>query len=173
MEKYPLEQLITIKEKKLEEAEKVLRQKKEILQREREVLVSLEEERDKVKEHKDLKLAQLREMLDTGARTDKIRQMKDYLSVVQEELKKKEIKVKNQLAKVEIAEREVEEARKMLVKKQKEMEKLVQHRKEWTKEMAYEIERKEELVSDEIGTVRHVLKKHHAKSHKRSNRGKK
>ena len=158
--KYPLEQLSVIKQKKLEEAEKLLRDKKQLLKIEESKLKELEKARDKVKEHKDAKLTQLRETLDAGTTSDKIQQMKDYLKVVQEELKKHEVKVKDQKKKVESAEQEVENARKNLVKKQQDVEKLVEHRKAWEKGYAKELERLESLEADELGSAKHILRKH-------------
>lgn len=158
--KYPLEQLVLIKHKKLEEAEKLLRDKKQLLKIEEDKLKELEKARDKVKEHKEAKLKQLREKLDAGTSTDKIQQMKDYLKVVQEDLKKQEVKVKDQKKKVDAAEQEVENARKNLIKKQQDVEKLKEHRKAWAKGQAKQIEHLESLEADELGAAKHVLRKH-------------
>jgi flagellar biosynthesis chaperone FliJ len=164
---YPLEQLAIIKQKKLEEAEKLLREKKEILEKESKKLKSLEEERDKVKEHKDAKLTQLREALDQETTTDKIQQMRQYLKVVVDELKKKDIKVKEQEKQVQTAKNEVDLARTNLVKKQQDVEKLVEHRKDWQKEKYAEEEHKESIESDEIGSAKYILKRHEAKKRKK------
>ncbi len=158
-QKYPLEQLQFIKKKKLDEAEKVLREKKALLIKEEEKLKALEKERDKVKAHKEEKLNQLREALDAGEKTTKIQQMKLYLKEVQEELKTHETKVKEQKKKVEAAEKEVEIARANYIKKLQDVEKLKEHEKEWKKEKLAELEYRESLEADEIGTARHIAKK--------------
>src|ERR1700679_3899739 len=93
---YPLEQIAIIKQKKLDEAEKVLREKKKALEREEEKLATVEKERNEVKDHRFAKLTQLREKMDEGAPSDKIQQMRYYLKVVDEKLKLKEQKVKEQ-----------------------------------------------------------------------------
>ncbi|MES2345627.1 MAG: type III secretion T3S chaperone, partial [Chlamydiota bacterium] len=79
MNKYPLEQLALIKQRKLDEAEKLLKERKALLAKEEERLRSVELERNKVKTHKIAKLTQLRNELDSGSTSDKIQQMKEYL----------------------------------------------------------------------------------------------
>ncbi len=158
-EKYPLDQLLSIKLKRLEESEKVLLEKKKILAEEEKKLADLEKKRDEVKEHYQTKLNQLREKLDAGTATDKIQQMKQYLKLVAEDLKVEEHKVKNQQKAVETANNQVEIARQDLFKKQKDVEKLKIHHKEWEKEMHAIAEHKEGIVHDEIGGAMHILKK--------------
>lgn len=156
---YPLEQLVIIKKKKLEEAEKVLLEKKRALEKEEEKLAKLVGERDKVQEHKDTKLQQLREKLDEGTTSDKVTQMKQYLKVVEEDLSLRNHRVKEQQKQVTAAEKQVELARADMLKKHHDVEKLEIHRKEWEKEMQKEEERKEELEADEMGSVLHMMKK--------------
>jgi flagellar biosynthesis chaperone FliJ len=162
--KYPLEQLAIIKQKKLEEAEKVLREKKNALLKEQEKLISLEKERDKVKQHKDAKLTQLRQKLDEGTTSDKIQQMRQYLKVVEEQLKQKEGKVKEQKKQVDAAEKQVETARLDLLKKQQDVEKLQTHRKEWEKQLLAEIEQKEAIETDEMGSPLYSMRKKEKKT---------
>lgn len=159
MEKYPLDQLDFIKKKKLEEAEKLLREKKELLRQEEVKLKAVEAERDKVAAHKDEKLQQLRAALDAGQPTNKIEQMRIYLKLVKEELKTKQKKVDDQIKKVREAEKQVEIARQNLIEKQKNVEKLTIHRKEWQKEADKEFERKEDVEVDDISSSRHILRK--------------
>jgi flagellar biosynthesis chaperone FliJ len=158
-DKYPLDQLVAIKQKRLEEAEKVLAEKKSILAAEQQKLLELEKKRDEVKEHYKSKLAQLREKLDAGTGTDKITQMKQYLKLVAEELKAEELKVDAQTKVVENAGAQVEIARQDLFKKQKDIEKLKIHHKEWEKEMHTIEQQKEGHENDEMGSTRHTLKK--------------
>jgi hypothetical protein len=167
---YPLEQLVTIKKKKLEEAEKVLYEKKKALEKEEEKLRQVESERDKVKDHRTAKLTQLRAKLDEGTTTDKIQQMKQYLKLVDEELKQKEIKVKNQQKVVALATEHVEAARADMFKKQQAVEKLSLHRKDWDKEMLQEQRREEDLEGDEIGSATHGMKKKGKSSSKKNHR---
>lgn len=163
---YPLEQLAIIKQKKLEEAEKILREKKQLLEQEQKKLKSLEQERDKVKEHKEDKLTQLREALDEGTTSDKIQQMKQYLKIVVEELKKKDNIVKEQQKRVDVAEKEVDQARTNMIKRQQDVEKLVEHRKDWQKETNAEEEHKESIEADEMGSSKHTIKKDEEKKRK-------
>ncbi len=162
--KYPLAQVVLIKKKKYEEAERTLQEKKTALAKEEEKLKKVEEERDHVKKHKVDKLEQLRQELDKGSTTTKIQQMKAYLKVVDEQLKQKEIKVDQQKKQVRAAEDQVEIARQDFIKKQKQVEKLHMHRKEWDKEMAKEASRKEEIETNEMGSLSHARKKRESSS---------
>lgn len=168
--KYPLEQLASIKKRRLEEAEKILAEKKLALAKENEKLVQVEKNRDEVKTHRTNKLNQLREKLDAGTTSDKIQQMKYYLKIVDEKLKIEEQKVKDQKKLVENAEKQVETARQELFKKQKDVEKLKIHHEEWDEEMRKLVEQKEGIETDDIGGAMHIMKKraksHHPKKHK-------
>lgn len=170
--KYPLEQLQLIKKKRMDEAEKILREKKEALAKEEEKLKAVERDRDKVKTHKDEKLNQLREALDLGGKSTKITQMKDYLKIVQEDLKKHEIKVRDQKKKVDAAEKEVETARANYIRKLQDVEKLQEHEKEWQKEKLVEREHRESIEADEMGASKHILRKYERKGKSESNRKK-
>jgi flagellar biosynthesis chaperone FliJ len=156
---YPLQQLEVIKKKKLEESERILKEKKEALAKEEEKLAAVQKERDKVYEHRMAKLKQLREKLDEGTTTDKIQQMKQYLKVVDEDLRMKDKKVADQKKQVENAQNLVEAARLDMLKKQQDVEKLQIHRKEWSKEVRKEMERVEGNELDELGSAMHTLKK--------------
>lgn len=158
-EKYPLEQVVAIKKRRLEEAEKVLAEKKRLLQQEEEKLKEAEKKRDEVKNQRHISLTQLREKLDQGTTSDKIQQLKQYIKHVDELLKVEETKVAEQKKKVVAAEEQVESARKELFKKQKDMEKLSIHHGEWEREKKIDAEKKEDVVTDEIGNSMHVLRK--------------
>ncbi len=158
-QKYPLEQLVLIKQKKLEEAEKVLRDKKELLLKEEETLLKVEKERDKVKDHRFAKLTQLRKEMDEGPTPEKIQQARYYLKVVDEQLRVKENKVKEQQKVVDNAKAQVELARTDLIKKQQSVEKMRIHREEWDKEMRAIAEHKEGIETDEMGASSHIRKK--------------
>ena len=157
--KYPLEQLATIKQKKLDEAERELNEKKGALIKEKEKLKKVEKIRDEAKEHKDEKLQQLRDELDQGTTSDVIQRMKLYLKVVDEDLFTKEQKVTEQEKQVAAAKVALEEARKIFFQRQKDVEKLKLHRKEWEAEMRIILAHEEEIVNDEIGSAMHIIKK--------------
>lgn len=157
--KYPLDQLVAIKQRRLEAAEKLLADKKAILAKEEEKLEGLEKKRDEVKEHKEQKLFQFREKIDAGISTDKIQQMRQYLKMVTEQLKAEEIKVRDQQKIVDAALQAVEAARQDLFKKQKDVEKLKMHHKEWEKELRASLEHKEGVQTDEMGSAMHVIHK--------------
>ena len=154
--KYPLEQLVKIKHKRFEQAQKTLEEKKEELRQQEEILKKKEAERDEVLKHKQDKLQQLRDELDTGTTSDKIQQMKIYLEVVDERLEKKQKKVDAQKKKVEEAEKAVEIARLDLIQKQKDVEKLKIHKKQWQNEVRFWEKKEEGKILDEVGSQRYV-----------------
>ncbi len=156
---YPLEQLIKVKNKRFEEALKILEEKKAKLKKEEEILLQKEKERDEVLAHKKEKLQQLRETLDKESSSAKIQQMKSYLEVVKEKLAVKEEAVKRQKTVVAQAEKEAEEAKKVVFLRQKDLEKLEMHKKEWIQEVRLCSEREEGLAQDEMGSVRYARQK--------------
>lgn len=160
---YPLEQLLNVKKNRFEDAIKILNQKKEILKKEEETLVNLEKERDEALIHKEAKLNQLREELDQATTTKKIEQMKHYLDVINEELEKKQDKVNKQKQVVVDATTQVDIAKEDLFQKQKDLEKMNYHKKEWQKEIEIESQKKAIIEHDEIGSTTHEMKKREKK----------
>ncbi len=157
--KYPLEQLASIKQKRLEVAERELAEKKKQLAFEEDKLEIFSKKRDQVKEHYQSKLDQLRDELDHNAVVYKIEQMKQYLKKVMEELQIEERKVVDQKKVVVDAEKKVEIARKNLFKRHKDVEKIKLHRKDWEIQMAKSIEREEEAENDELSSSRYIAKR--------------
>jgi hypothetical protein len=156
---YPLQQLITIKKNRYDQALKTLEEKKALLLEEESKLKKVEEERDKVLTHKNDKLLQLRQTLDEGTTTDKIQQMKSYLKVVDENLVGKQKKVADQQKNVKFAQDQVELAKQDLFQKQKDVEKMELHKKEWEKEVNYWVQQKEAAEQDELGATSDLLRK--------------
>lgn len=150
---YPLQQVITVKENRVKEQEKVVAEKREALEKEKQKLKDAEQARDKVKEHYKNKLTQMRETMDAGTTSPEILQMKVYVKLVQEKLVDEEKKVKDQEGQVEIAEKNVEAALEVLRMKRQEVDKLLTHRKDWTKEAMVQIEKEEAVEQDEMGSI--------------------
>ena len=157
---YPLKQIVEVKQKRVEEAERVVKQKQEALATEEKKLKEREEERDKVKTHKAAKLKQLRDCLDAGTTSPKIQQMKNYLKVVDEKLLIEEKKVADQKNNVTIAEKNLEMARTDLLLKRREVDKLMQHKQDWEKQMKREALITEGKEQDELGSMIY-LSRHH------------
>lgn len=157
--KYPLEQLMTIKKNRYDQALKILEEKKAILAQEEKKYKEVQDERDEVLKHKQDKLTQLRQKLDEGTTTDKIQQMKNYLKVVDERLAEKEKKVEDQRKKVTAAKTQVQIAKDDLLQKQKDVEKMEIHKKEWEKEVRHWMTKQEEKEHDELGTSGDILRK--------------
>ena len=153
MPAYPLEEVLEVKNRRVEMAELAVKEKKRLLAIEEEKLRAREVERDKVKEHYKAKMNQLRAELDGGTTSDKITQMKLYLKVVQERLAAEEKKVKEQKAQVDLAQKNLEIAKNQLKDREKERDKIITHKKEWTKEMIKEMQIIETRAEDELGST--------------------
>jgi len=164
---YPLEQLMVIKKNRFDQAVKILEQKKEILEKAYEKLYDYTQDRNKVLEHKQAKLAQLRQTLDEGTTTDKIQQMKAYLKIVDAKLAEKEKKVVEQQKQVDLAQKQVDLATDELFQRKKDLEKLEMHKLEWEKELKYWTEQKEAVEHDEQGSAAHSLRKREAEIRKK------
>ncbi len=154
---YPLQQVIAVKQRRVEEAEKAVREKQLVLTKEQEKLAEREAERDKVKTHKQDKLQQLRQTMDEGTTTTKIQQMKAYLKIVDEKLKIEEKKVKDQKEQVNLAEKNLKQAQLHLHQKRQEADKILLHQKDWEKEKRKELQIIEAREEDELGTIIHLI----------------
>ncbi len=157
-EKYPLHQLMAIKKNRYDQAIIELEKRKQELQKEEEKLQPLEKARDEVLHHKQEKLAQMRQTLDGGTTADKIQQMKEYLSLVDEQLAEKEQKVASQKKVVSQKQEEVEKATELVFMREKDVEKLLEHQKDWSEEARYMEKKAEEKEQDELGSAAHILK---------------
>lgn len=155
---YPLAEVLTVKDRRVEMAEAVVKEKKKLLEAEEEKLRQREAERDKVKEHYKAKLNQFRSSMDEGTTSDKIDQMKVYIKVVQERLAGEEKKVKEQKAQVDLAQKNLDIARNQLKDRIKERDKIITHRKEWTKETKRELLIMETRAEDELGATMFLSK---------------
>ena len=158
MPPYPLEQVLDIKKRRVEDAEKTLKEKIKAKEIEEEKLKKREEERDKVKQHYQDKLFQLRHEFEVETTSTKIDQIKVYIKVVQEKLKIEEKKVVEQKQQVDAAEKNVEIAKAYLKTKQKEQDKIETHKKEWTKETKLELTLLQTREEDEIGSTMFLSK---------------
>ncbi|MBA2727054.1 MAG: type III secretion T3S chaperone [Parachlamydiaceae bacterium] len=150
---YPLEQIIKVKQNRVEEQEKVVRARQEALEKEKQKLKEKEEIRDKAKQHERDKLQQLRDEMDHGTTSDKIQQMKAYLNVAKEKVQIEEKKVKDQQDQVELANKALKAAQDELKIKRQEVDKLQIHKKDWLKEMQKELEVIEAREQDELGST--------------------
>lgn len=151
--KYPLQQVLEVKKKRVEDAEKVVIEKRKALEKEQEKLIQCERERDQVLQHYKDKLKQLRDELDKGTNTAEIQMMKRYLEVVKEKRAKEEAKVKEQKKQVESAQKQLQEAQEALKQRRLEVDKIEMHRQEWLKGARKELQIEEERSEDEIGSI--------------------
>jgi flagellar biosynthesis chaperone FliJ len=164
---YPLEQLMTIKKNRFDQAVKTLEEKKALLDKATAKLYDVTRERDEVLTHKKAKLDQLRNELDAGTTTDKIQQMKAYLKVVDAKLLEKEKKVIEQKKVVDAAQKQVELATEEVFQRKKDLEKLEMHKTQWQKEVQYATEQKEAVEQDDQGSATYALRKKEAELRKK------
>jgi chromosome segregation ATPase len=160
---YPLSQLITIKKTRYDQAIKILTEKKQILAKEQEKLQKVKSQRDKVLEHKKDKLHQIQQEWEHGTTSDKIKQMDTYVQVVDERLTECEKKVQQQQQIVENAQQQVAIAKKELFARQKDVDKLEIHKKEWEKEVKYWTEQQATIEHDELGSAQYTMRKQQKK----------
>lgn len=155
---YPLEQVLEVKKKRVDDAEALVKEKIKALELEKEKLKKREEERDKVVDHLKDKVNQLRQEFDRGTTSTKIDQSKVYIKVVQERLRIEEKKVKDQQQQVEVAEKNLELAKAQLKQRQKEQDKIETHKVEWKKDMQKELQLLQTREEDEIGSTMFLSK---------------
>lgn len=153
---YPLEQIIKVKEKRVADQEKVVRAKQEALEKEKEKLLEREKMRDAAKQHERDKLTQLRAELDSNTTTAKVQQMKSYMNVAKEKVKVEEKKVKEQETQVDLAKKALEAAIEDLKLKRQQVDKMLDHKKSWKKEMQKELEIVEARDQDELGSTTYL-----------------
>lgn len=150
---YPLEQVLEVKKRRVEEAEKVVQEKVKALDKEKEILAQRQAEKEKAVQHYNDKLKQLRKELDEGTTSDEVIQMKNYLKVVQERVATEDKKVKEQEKQVAAAEKNLEDAKTELKKRRHEVDKFNAHRKDWIAGRQKELQLAEEKEQDELGNT--------------------
>jgi hypothetical protein len=157
--KYPLEQLIEIKKKRVEDAEKVFIEKKKIHEKQVELLKKEKEKKEEINRHYEDKLEEFYTSFDKGTTSDKIKMRKDYLKKVLEDLKNQDQKVKQQAMKVETALQEKNDAKKILDKRRQDVEKIETHEVEWQKTRKKEEELKKQAEHDELSSSTYDFRK--------------
>jgi cellobiose-specific phosphotransferase system component IIA len=95
----------------------------------------------------------MREEIDAGTTSDKIERARLYIKLVQEKLAVEEKKVQDQKKQVELAEKNLEVAKAQLKEREKERDKLIEHKKEWTKEALKEFQVMEIRAEDDLGST--------------------
>lgn len=159
---YPLEQVLEIKKRRVEDAERAVKAAQKELEKEQETLKQRERERDVVLKHRNEKLAQIRAEMDLVGETttsQKIQQMKDYLKVVAKKLEAEEKKVEEQKEKVRQAQEKLDAAKEYLRLKNLEVDKLNIHKKDWTEEVKLELQLEEDREQDEIGGITYLTRR--------------
>lgn len=151
--KYPLEQVLDIKKRRVAEAEKIVKEKQEILDKENKKLDEYKQAYQRVIDHHKDKIEQLRTALDEGTSMYKIEQIRTYIKEVKNKMYEEKRKVERQEKQVEKAEKAVEEARKVLKERRLEVDKLNTHKEEWIAAELKELKRLEAKHLDEVGSL--------------------
>ncbi len=161
--KYPLEQVLDIKKRRVSEAEKVVKEKQRLLEKEEEKLRGYEAAYKKVDDHHKDKLEQLRSEMDQGAQPHEITQMKNYLKEVKIKRIEEQRKVDRQKKMVQQAEKKLQEAQHILREKRLEVDKLEMHKKDWMEQQIKEMRRQEAKQLDEVGSLVYLSNKRRQK----------
>ncbi|MCH9608597.1 MAG: hypothetical protein S4CHLAM45_11750 [Chlamydiales bacterium] len=152
-EEYPLEQVLSVKRKRVTDAERVVEEKTRALEVEQEKLKKIQGERDEVQRHFQEKTDQLKAAFNEGTTAEDVLKMKGYIKVVEERKGKAEKKVAEQETQVQKAEEELEAAKEDLRVKRLEEEKITIHKEEWEKEIKQELDKQEAKEQDEVGQL--------------------
>ena len=151
--KYPLNQVAAIKKKRYDQAVSELKARKKALENEIKKLEELKQFRQKEQENVDQRLNNLREAMDEGSTSEKIKSKKASLEVGQEKLVGAKKQVDDQSEVRNKAEDDVKKATENLTRCQKDVEKLKIHEEEWTKEEKLAMKKKVADVQEEIGSA--------------------
>lgn len=151
--KYPLEEVLDIKKRRVDEAEKVVKEKQEILEKEEKKLKEYQEAHQKIVEHHQEKLEQLRSALDEGTPMYKVEQIRLYIKGVKEKKYEEKRKMERQEKQVEKAQKAVDDAQKVLKERRLEVDKLSTHREDWMKNELKELSRIEAKRLEEVGSL--------------------
>ena len=155
---YPLEQLLEIKEKRVEDAERILNEKKEALQKEEDKLKQcLEKEKEAQQEYDD-QLDTFYEDFEGGTKSHKIQQRKEHLKSLLEGVKVAKEKTIKQREVRDAAEVEKDEAKAILDQRRVDLDKIEEHKQVWVKADLEEKERLHIIEHDELGAMIHSRK---------------
>lgn len=165
---YPLEQVLEIKIRRLEQAEKVYKEKQRILETEQKKLLEYQQAYQTVVDHHQEKLIQLREALDQGTPSHKIEQIRTYIKEVKTKMYEEKRKVERQEKQVEKAEKAVEDAKKVVNEKRLEVDKLQTHKQDWLNQENKLIMKQEAKNLDEIGSLVYLSNKRREKEEEKN-----
>jgi len=154
--KYPLEQLVEIKQKRVDDAEKLLIEKKELLKKEEEKLKKCQEKVKKTQKHYDEKLDDFYDSFEgDGTTSTKVNRLKDHLKATLEKLAEEKKAVEKQKSIRNEAQEAVNEAKAILDQRRIDLQKITEHRASWTQEELKEKKRLDIIEHDELGSAIH------------------
>jgi len=156
---YPLEQLLEIKEKRVEDAERILHEKKEALAREEKKLEECIEREKQAKNTYDEQLETFYNDFEGGTQSHKIKQRKEHLKTLLEQVKIEKEKTEKQREVVKEAEVAKDEAKAVLDQRRIDLDKIEEHKKAWVKADLEEKERLHIIEHDELGAMIHSRRK--------------
>lgn len=167
MAKYPLEQLVEIKQKRVDDAEKLLLEKKELLKVEEEKLKKCEEKVKRTQQHYDEKLDDFYGSFEgEGTTSTKINRLKDHLKATLEKLAEEKKAAEKQRGIRDEAQEAVNEAKAILDQRRIDLQKITEHKSAWIKEDQKEIKRLNAIEHDELGSAIHSQRQQNRKGKK-------
>lgn len=156
MAKYPLEQLVEIKQKRVDDAEKLLMEKKELLKIEEEKLKKCQEKVRKTQAHYDEKLDDFYDSFEgDGTTSAKVNRLKDHLKATLEKLAEEKKAAEKQKGVRDEAQEAVNEAKAILDQRRIDLQKITEHKTAWIKEDQKELKRLDAVEHDELGSAIH------------------
>ncbi len=164
MTEYPLEQLVEIKQKRVDDAEKLLVEKKELLAKEEKKLQACIDKVKATQKHYNEKLDDFYSSFEgEGTTSSKVNRIKDHLKATLEKLAEEKKAVEKQRAVRDEAQKAVDEAKALLDQRRIDLQKLTEHRKVWQKEDLKEKNRLAIIEHDELGSAIHSQRKRERK----------
>jgi len=164
MTEYPLEQLVEIKQKRVDDAEKLLVEKKELLATEEKKLKACIDKAEATQKHYNEKLDDFYSSFEgEGTTSGKVNQIKDHLKSTLERLAEEKKAVEKQRAIRDEAQKVVDEAKALLNQRRIDLKKLTEHREVWQKEYLQEKKRLAIIEHDELGSAIHSQRKRERK----------
>ena len=150
---YPLEQVLDVKQKRVDDAERELEKKRRELETEKEKLEACKKERQVVQDHLDEQYINYNEVISATTTSDKIVTLRKYIETVISKLKIEDNKVQTQEREVRNAEIAVTEAKKNWRLRRKELDKMETHKEHWLEEANFEHQRELAKELDELGSI--------------------
>ena len=154
MPPYRLQTLLEMRERAKEEAEQAFSAAIKAHEKEKLELKRLEEDLEKRKaERKQKVMAYLNEVMAKGAGINGMNMMSRFEQRLKDEEAQVALEVERQREAVKVAEKLVERRRQEMADATMELKAIEKHKENWSKQVKYERQQREELTQEEIGSA--------------------